>query len=59
MASVYGTPVASCPKCGVAIGDSHPYAWCVACGEQLSAEVVAKIPPLEAKLPYSGLTKAA
>ena len=50
MASVYGIPVASCLKCGVAIGDAHPYAWCVACGEQLPADVVAKIPQLQAKL---------
>ena len=50
MASVYGTPVSSCPKCGVAIGDAHPYAWCVTCGEQLPGDVVAKIPQLQAKL---------
>jgi hypothetical protein len=50
MASVYGTPVASCPKCGAAIGDAQRYAWCVACGEQLPGGVVAEIPQLRAKL---------
>ena len=50
MASVYGTPVASCPHCGVAIGEAHPYAWCIACGEQLPGDVVAKVPQLQARL---------
>ena len=50
MASVYGVPAASCPKCGVTIGDAHPYAWCVACGEQLPVDVVSKVPQLQAKL---------
>ena len=49
MAKIYGNPIANCPKCGVAIGEAHPYKWCIACGEQLSDEIIAKVPELVAK----------
>jgi hypothetical protein len=48
MAKPYGTPVANCPKCHAAIGDAHPYLWCVECGEQLPPEIRAKVPQLQA-----------
>lgn len=49
MAKPYGIPVAQCPKCRAAIGDAHPYLWCVECGEQLPPETRAKVPQLEAQ----------
>src|SRR5690349_24977045 len=58
MASVYGATVARCRKCSVPIGDTHPYAWCVACGEQLPEDVVAKIPNLRERLEHSAIKTA-
>ena len=49
MVKIYGNQIASCPSCGVAIGDAHPYKWCIACGEQLPNEIAAEIPSLVSK----------
>lgn len=59
MAPVYGTPAASCPKCGVAMAEAHPYGWCIACGDELPADVVANNPQLQAKLAEQSAARAA
>ncbi len=48
MPKPHETPVASCPKCGAAISDAHPYTWCSKCGEKLPPQVTAKLPKIEA-----------
>ncbi len=48
MTKPHEKPVASCPKCGAPIGDTHPYAWCSNCGEKLPSEVIAKLPKIQA-----------
>jgi hypothetical protein len=51
-----GKTVATCPKCGAAIEDSHPYSWCVACGEQLPDAILARLPVVQSS---RAATKAA
>ena len=43
-------PVAKCPLCGAPITEDHPYSWCSHCGEQLPADIVAKLPTVQAQL---------
>src|SRR5262245_7719746 len=42
-----GKTVATCPKCGAAIEQSHPYSWCSACGEQLPEAILARLPMVQ------------
>ena len=42
------TTIATCPNCGAAITDQHSYTWCQKCGEALPAEIVARLPKIQA-----------
>ncbi len=46
MAKPVGEIIALCPKCNQSIGDQHPYAWCMECGEALPPEIKTRIPLL-------------
>jgi len=48
MIKPFGNAVSTCPKCGAPIGDSHPYSWCTACGEQLPEAILAHLPTVQA-----------
>ncbi len=48
MKKSFGTAIAECPKCHTAIGDAHPYGWCIGCGEPLPADILARLPEVEA-----------
>ena len=44
--------IASCPKCGAAIRENHPYSWCSKCGEPLPDAIqhqLTKLRELDAK----------
>jgi hypothetical protein len=54
-----GKMVATCPKCGAAIEDSHPYSWCIACGEQLPEAILAHLPVVQSARAAAKLAAAA
>lgn len=49
MAEEISAPVATCPnpQCGKPIPYGHPYAWCAECGQELPAEIQARLPRLQ------------
>lgn len=56
MRKTHGTMVGECPKCNAPIGDKHPYAWCIDCGEGLPKEVRDLVPVLAEKDRVASLT---
>lgn len=56
MSKAQGTVVSKCPQCNAAIGDKHPYAWCIDCGEGLPKEIKDLVPGLSEKDRVASLT---
>ncbi|MFL6262020.1 MAG: hypothetical protein ACJ76Y_20165 [Thermoanaerobaculia bacterium] len=61
MAEEISAPVATCPnpKCGKPIPRGHPYSWCAECGEELPAEIQARLPRLQENVTRAANARAA
>ncbi|MFL6232352.1 MAG: hypothetical protein ACJ76N_04400 [Thermoanaerobaculia bacterium] len=61
MAEEISAPVATCPnpKCGKPIPRGHPYSWCAECGEELPAEIQARLPRLQENVARAANARAA
>ncbi|HEY2294947.1 MAG TPA: hypothetical protein VGM86_29945 [Thermoanaerobaculia bacterium] len=61
MAEEISAPVATCPNpsCGKPIPRGHPYSWCAECGQELPAEIQARLPRLRENEARAATARAA
>jgi hypothetical protein len=61
LAEGISAPVATCPnpQCGKPIPYGHPYSWCAECGQELPAEIQARLPRLQENMARAANARAA